>query len=656
MSDTLKLAMRISAVDLFSGVLRRFRNEITGTGAAAKAVQRDYDNMVRHTSAGLKSLAVGGYLAAKLKPAVGAAADLQESLLSVEGILQGAHPDAKKLADQMERVKRNSIEVSNHMKFGAKEVTDVTRELIQGGVPLDAILDRLDKRGRVQRGAAFSVEALAEVRHEDPATTAMNIANVGHSFQLRPEQYAEATDLIARGAITASGGLTQLFHNLDQVGARAHMFGNMDLKSTVIALKALSPLGEEAGSDLGAALAVMTGGSHRGQKWRKEWGLDFYKGGKFIGLDAALDQLHAKMAKQTQEQRNVMLGEVFGQTGGKAITQLLAPSLPGVKSYAEIKAALEEQATLEQQVATWEKGLTASWQEFTSTNQNTLAVMFDPMLGKMTDAIKLANKLNGSIGEIASKHKGLAEGVSATAAGAIAAAAGYGVYRLARGGLSLRSFLKGKAGLAAGIAEGKAVQAATGVQPVYVTNFPAGFGGLSGAAATAAGGEAAAAGAGAGATAARAGAGFLASSRGFALADLLPAFALGVGIKKVNDLMAPAAAAVNASIAASGERSQAKALGLNDRQMALFNQIETQDMPYGVWAKKQGSKAHGFDDYDKWVREQVRQQIAASAPAATQVGGSIEIKLSQEGRARVGKVVSKNPNVPIDVGSMMAVP
>ncbi|MCP1375394.1 phage tail tape measure protein [Dyella lutea] len=654
MSDTLKLAMRISAVDLFSGVLRRFRSEIAGSGTAAKSVQRDYDNMIRHTSAGLKSLAVGSYIAAKLKPAIAAAAELQESSLALKGILAGAHPNAAKLADQMERANQNAISVAKHMQYSAKEVMDVQTQLYQGGLPLKAILGG-------DKGAAFAVEALAEIRHVDPAETAANIANVGHSFQLRPEEYGPATDLIARGSILASGGLTQLFHNLDQVGARAHMLGNMDLRSTVIALKALSPLGEEAGSDLGAALAVMTGGSHRGQKWRKEWGLDFYKGGKFIGLDASLDELKKKMATQTQEQRNAMLGEVFGQTGGKAITQLLAPSLPGVKSYDEIKASLDQQASLSQQVATREEGLLMNVAELSSTNKTTLATLFDPMLGKMTEAIKLANKLDGAIGDIASHHKGLANGVSITAGSAIGAAALYGGYRLARGGLSLRAFLKGKAGLAAGIAEGKAVEAATGVQPVYVTNFPASLSsGVPGAAGKAAeSAEKAAA-----KQVAAGGAG--ATLRGLlAVAAPVAAGAGGIYVfKKIaEDLPQQTMAAQDdADYERWKKGGRYDALQPSDEkrhlsavEVAARRAVEAQT-PYGTWYGQHKQAYHWWensrpiDDWKKWVAQQAAQ------PATTQVGGSVEIKISQDGRARVGKVTSKNPNVPLDVGSMMGVP
>lgn len=482
MSDALKLALRISAIDLFSGVLRHFRDEVAGTGAAAKAMQRDYDSLVRNASAGLKSLAVGGYMVEKLKPAVEQAADLQESLLSVEGILQGAHPNAAKLAAEMDRVRANSVEVARHMKYSATAVTDVTRELIQGGVPLEAILEKLDSRGNVARhGAAFMTEVLAETKHMDPAEAAIDIANLGHSFQLRPDQYGDAADIIARASVTSSGSLQQLFHNLDQVGSRAHMYGNMDLKSTAIALKALAPLGEEAGSDLGEFLSRITGGSYRGRKWMKESGFDFYdKKGQFIGLDASIREIQQRTEKMTPQKRNQMLGLLFGHTGGKAVTQLIAPSMPGVKSYWEIEQSYGEQAGLAQQQATWEKGAKASYAEMVSTIETTEATIFNPLLTQLTAVEKSTNEWAGALGDLATKHPAFAKGVSYASEAAVGAAGLYGIFRLIKaasaGSSLLKNFLAGTGSVATGVAEGKAIEKLTGVAPVFVTNWPSNLG------------------------------------------------------------------------------------------------------------------------------------------------------------------------------------
>ena len=662
MSDSLNLAMRISAIDLFSGVLRRFRSEIMQSGASAKAMQRDYDSVINNTGAGLKSFAFSKFAYDKLKPAVAQAADLQESLLAVEGILQGAHPDAGKLADQMQRVRENSIEVAKHMKFSATAVTDVTRELLQGGVPLDAILGG-------KKGSAYAVEALAEVSKQDPSTTAANIANVAHSFQLTPDQYASAVDTIARGSITSSGGLTQLFHNLEQVGSRAHMFGDMDLKSTVIALKALSPLGEEGGSDLGQALAVMTGGAIRGQKRQKAWGLNFYKDGKFIGLDASLQELREKMATMTEQQRNEMLGQVFQTTGGKAITQLLAPSLPGVKSYDEIKKSIDEQASLEQRMTTWEKGLNASLQELTTTNQSTLAALFDPMLGKLTDAVKLANQLSGSVGSVASQHRAVADAASVTGAIAVGSTAAYGIYRLGKamgpGSRLLKGFLSGTANVATGVAEGKAIEAMTGVTPVFVTNFPGNLGGV-GSSAPKAAEEAAAS--GVGATIKRYSVGAVAALGAYTAAAVGGIYAM---YKTADDLPQATQAAEEDHYADVWKKGgiyhslqpRSETRHLSEAEVAMRKSME-QAQPYGQWYDQHKGAYHWWendrpiDDWKSFIAQQSNAKLGISGQAQPKadVEGTIHIQLSQDGRAKVTQAKSSNPNLDFQVGQMMVMP
>lgn len=666
MSDTLNLALRISAIDLFSGVLRRFRSEIAQSGAQAKQMQRDYDSVVNNTAAGLKSLAVSRFAYDKLKPAVEQAADLQESLLSVASILQGAHPDASKLADQMQRVRDNSIEVASHLKYSATAVTDVTRQLLQGGVPLDAILGG-------KKGAAFAVETLAEVSKQDPAETAANIANVAHSFQLTPDQYASAADIIARGNITGSGSLTQLFHNLEQVGSRAHMIGDMDLKSTVIALKALSPLGEEAGSDLGQVLAVMTGGALRGTKREKAWGLNFYKNGKFIGLDASLDVLRHRMAHMNEQQRNAMLGQVFQTTGGKAITQLLAPSLPGVKSYDEIKKSIDEQASLQQQNQMWEKGLNASLQELTTTNQSTLANLFDPMLQKLTQAVKLANELDGAVGKLASKNPKVADAASIGGAVAVGTGAAYGIYRLAKavgpGSRLLKGFLSGTANVATGVAEGKAIEAVTGVVPVFVTNFPGNLGSPASTAARAAE-DAAAGGTGAAARRYSVGALLALGARVSAGAGAIYAF-----FKTAHNLPEATQAAQDdhdAEMWKKGGRYEAlqphaETRHLTDADVAQRKALE-ESMPYGKWYEQHKAAYHWWendrpiDDWKTFIAQQANAHLNGGAPQTSErsqkadLEGTIHIQLSQDGRARVTQVRSNSPNVDFNVGQMMSMP
>lgn len=478
MSDTLKLALEISAVDMFGGVLNRFRDKVTGMGRDAEKVQRDYTRMVNNIQAGLKSLAVSKYGLDKIKPAVKDAADFQESLLEVKEILQGAHPNAKKLADQMERVRNNSIEVAKHMKYSAIEVTRVTKELLKGGVPLQAILGK--------RGAAWAVEGMAEVQNQSPAYVAEQVANIGHAYQLKPSQYGGAVNLILQASSTASGDLQDMFRDISQVGGIAHMAGRTDLRATLAAIKALAPLGQQAGSDLAQMMtSILNPKGGKARRAERELGLSFYdKKGNFVGLDAAIERLRKALAKlPTQQKRQMALGDILQQTGIKAADLLLLPAKNGAKSYEEIKNSIAKQASLQQRIKVREEGLNMNLAELSSTTHTTIATLFTPMLGPLTEAVKLTNKLVGDIGELSTKHIDLSRTISWGSAGLVAGAGLYGAGRLLAGVIPgsrlLKSILGGAGKTAAGIAEGKAIQTATGVSPVFVTNWPAGFGNAS---------------------------------------------------------------------------------------------------------------------------------------------------------------------------------
>ncbi|MGH8426384.1 MAG: phage tail tape measure protein [Gammaproteobacteria bacterium] len=482
MSDsTLDLAMRITAIDVFSGVLNRFRTQIMGAGAQSKELMRDYDLALSNIRKGFNGLAAAKYGFDKMKPALDNAAKLQQATLAFSQILQGAHPNAKKLADQMQRVSDNAISVARHMKYSAIEVMDVSRLLYKSGIPLAAILDRVGKSGKTIYGLAYYTEALAETQGTTPQETAAQIGNVGHAFRLKPNQYARAINLITQAQPVASGSLTELFHNLAQSGAITKYLSHTSLLSLLAGLKTVAPLGEEGGTDFATMLETFGSMRVRGKKYLQKYGLNFYdKQGQFLGLDKSLDVLRKTIAARhwTPEQINKILGPIFGQQGLKAIALMTAPNAPGVKSYQEIKKSITEQANLSQQRIEWEKGYLAQLSELKTTGQTLSAVLATPVLSPTVGVMKTLNDWMGDFTLAAHHHKSI--GIAATAAGgaALAAAVGYSAWNLIKtikpGSHVLRSLLGKGGGLAARIGEGKLIQKVAGVPSVFVVNMPSG--------------------------------------------------------------------------------------------------------------------------------------------------------------------------------------
>lgn len=640
MSESLDVALRISAVGAFDGVLNRLHNRIRGLGGQARQTEADFKSMFGHIMKGVAGIAGAKYALDKtFLPGVKAAGELQASLIGVEQILQGAHPHAKKLADEMARVRRNSIDVASHMKYSATALTEVTRRLLQGGVPLNAILG--------PRGAAFSVEALAETRGYDPSQAALQVANIGHAFQLRPNQYGKAADLVYRASLTGSGTLEQLFHNLENVSSIAHMsnpnpkMGLSDLKATLVALKAIAPIGEQGGSDLAAVIQTMQGARIRGSKYMKRLGLSYYdKKGQFIGIDAAIERTKAAMAKlPTQQARLEAMGRIFQAGGSKAIEALIMPSMPGVKSYDEMKKAIDEQASLTQAMHTWEKGMNAQLSMLHTTNKTTLATLFNPALSPITHLVKQAGQWSGELGTYASKHPGLQKAATYGTAGLAGAAGLYGVIHLlgaARSGGRVFRSLFGKLGrTAGGIAEGKAIQATTGVQPVFVVNMPGGG----------------------------AGAGAMGGGRGSALDALIAA-------RRVRTARSFKTLLTSSASLSGGFKTAATKLGLIGAAAAAGYGIGTEIYKHGIKGSKTEKGIYAFWDWESSLlgigrgatlaaAHKRADQIAKQAlrrQAENRAKVDLHLHIDHDGKLRLHRMHSDNADVDASVGTAMGTP
>ena len=155
----------------------------------------------------------------------------------------------------------------------------------------------------------------------------------------------------------------------------------------------------------------------------------------------------------------------------------------GKGSYEDIIRAMEEAASLQEKINLAMGGFGKQLNSLGGTARSTMAQLFLPALSPLTKLVKKTNEFVAAIGKAASEKESLGKAVSGISLGAIGAG-GLATVGLGTAGLLYgRKVLKGVGGIkglfkgaAAGIATGKAVEAATGVTPVFVTNFPATMG------------------------------------------------------------------------------------------------------------------------------------------------------------------------------------
>jgi TP901 family phage tail tape measure protein len=479
MSNTVQLAFQMTGISLVEAGARRVRASIDSLGPSAQGVKRDFEQMERSVSRGLKALALTAYAVKQALPGVKASGDLQEAMLRVKGNLAGGAKEAGVLARELAEVKRSAIEISANAPFSAEDVVNIENALLKAGMALP------DVTGKA--GAAFAATALASLTGSAPELIGDSLARIGSQFDLKGGQYGELADWIVKVDDASATSVPELIQGLRMAGSNAQALG-ISAKDSITTLGALAPLGERAGSSFNNMLIGMVGVNSEQKKMLAAAKLSFFDKGKFIGLDQATALLRKRFGgMKDDQQRLTVLTKIFGEEGARAANTLIGSA----KGFSEIEQAAKTALGLQDKMAIWAEGFNASMKKLGGTTRSTLASLFDPMLATLTKISNLANTVVGKIGAIAEEYKGVTTAVNAVGASAVVAGGGYALWQLAKGGLAGSRVLKGLGGLkgvlgtvtgaASGIAAGKAVEAATGVAPVFVTNWPNGFGGGAGA-------------------------------------------------------------------------------------------------------------------------------------------------------------------------------
>ncbi len=142
MSDVMKLAIQVTAVDMLSGIVSRMKQSILGLGEAGKKSQKDFDDMTSHITKGLKAIAVSAYALNKIKPGVQAAADLQEAMIDVKMSLMRSGQAAAALNDELQQVRSTAVNIQAVTPFSAQDVVEIQNELLKAGLDMKDVVGK----------------------------------------------------------------------------------------------------------------------------------------------------------------------------------------------------------------------------------------------------------------------------------------------------------------------------------------------------------------------------------------------------------------------------------------------------------------------------------------------------------------------------------
>lgn len=467
MSEALKIALTIKAADLASDVVRRFDQRVS---QSTKQIRDEWSRTKDHVAGAVKGIGVSMMVLNTIKPGVSAAASMQEAMLDVKVNLAGSVKDARELDKALGTVKSTAISVSNNMSFSAEDVVGIQGDLLKAGISLKDVAG--------ESGAAFAVAALSDLEKQLPEVISGGMVSLDASFGGLGDKFASTADWIARISDVTSASATSLLSQSTMAASAAQQRG-ISAKDTITALGVLAPLGDQSGTALNAMIADL--GDPKKAKFA-------WQGGKFVGLEESMSRLQKIMAGLPSDQaRAVKLAQIFNERSLRAAGLWLDSK----KSFEDINREAEQTIGLVERLDIKGQGLNVTMRKLGGTWKTAIGQMFTPLMDHvMTPIANKANKLAGWVGNKTTENPWVANSISGIAGGAMAAG---GIYALVKTFQAAGSFRRVLGGLS-GIAQGKAIEAMTGVTPVFVTNWP-GSSGVGGAAETAA---AAAAGSGAG--------------------------------------------------------------------------------------------------------------------------------------------------------------
>lgn len=467
----IELALRLTADSRLLGVglkqgergvtdfSRKGQQELRKLGKVSDEVRSHFSDM-----AGSFAKAAGGlYIANKIKPGVAVAGDLQEAMLGVKTELMGSVDSALQMDKALHAMKSTAFDIQRYTPFDQAQIVNLENSLLKGGAKIEQIVGK--------QGAAAAAAALAAYEGIDAAMAGESLISIATPFNLAGDQFM----MLANQAAAAGSASTASFASISEGAkyAAGSMAGLGRDSKEMFALLATLDQGGLKGSMGGTSLSAF---------FRQAVKVNAFKdaNGDLIETVDMLDILRKKMDGMGTAKRAGFLQKVFGDEGGRAAQILLRQ---GAGSYEDMTAQMGKAVSLQDKLAERLKGYNAQLESLRGTAKSTFATMFEPALDPLTKLISKTNEWTGALGEAALENKKIGQIGTGVAAGVAGAGLLYGGYHLLKGlgsGGKMLGALKGGAGLAGGVAMGKALEEAAGVPSVFVVNMPKEFGGTVG--------------------------------------------------------------------------------------------------------------------------------------------------------------------------------
>lgn len=468
-----KVTLEFRLRDLVTGPAKAVAQGVKGIGSAGRqalselsAMGERFDATISGIQASLGKLQLARELKGQLvDPLVNAAADVEAAQKELAvNMAQG--PD---LSARLKTMSQAATATAGPTAFSEAQVMQLQAELL--------------KRGMTESQAAMGATSAAQLATAeksggvDLSSAADSMSALVSTFGLSGDKLAQGADLISRAAAAGQVGPREITESLKNfsMGKTA----NVDMRDAMTTLAAIS--GKMSGGEAGTAMDAFLA---RAAVVDKKAGLGMYdQAGAFKGFEAAGAILAEKTAKMNDKQRLQFYQKTFGEGPAAALAAALAQA-----DFGGTHGGMDSALSLTDKVTAMSDTFAGQVEAVGGSVESLKAVLGQPLLSPLKNLATQANDLVGRFSALAQEDPRLAKGIAGGAAGITAVAALAGLAQIPGGVATALKGLGGQAaGLGAGLAKGKAAEAA-GVQPVYVVNYSE-FGTSGGAPGAATGGK-----------------------------------------------------------------------------------------------------------------------------------------------------------------------
>lgn len=328
------------------------------------------------TAVGAVSLAIG-------VAAVKAFMDFDASMSAVQSNTSAS-------AAEMDKLRNAALDAGARTVYSATESADAINELAKAGMSTTDILNggldgALDLAAAGQMGVADAAELTASALNE---------------FGLSGDKASHVADLLAAGANTAQGSVSDMGEALNMVGTTASQLG-MSIEDTTGALTMLASkgiTGSEAGTQLRAALIGLTSPSKVAADEMDNLGISMYDSqGQFVGLANFAGQLQDALSTLTPEERANAMGILFSNAAMNAGNILYSEGAEGVAEFTE---QVNQSGFAQEQAAALTNNLKGDIEQFTGSIETSLIKIGSGANGPLRSFVQGLTNITTAFGDL----------------------------------------------------------------------------------------------------------------------------------------------------------------------------------------------------------------------------------------------------------------